>query len=73
VPSDPDSDSVTLTYVWKVNGNVVKTTSNTPITTDSLDLSQPGNGTTGDTVTVTVTPNDGTANGNPATATAVIA
>jgi cyclophilin family peptidyl-prolyl cis-trans isomerase len=73
VPSDPDSDSVTLTYVWKVNGNVVKTTSNTPNTTDSLDLSQPGNGTTGDTVTVTVTPNDGTANGTPATATAVIA
>jgi cyclophilin family peptidyl-prolyl cis-trans isomerase len=73
VPSDPDSDPVTLTYVWSVNSNVVKTTSNTTSKTDSLDLSQPGNGTTGNTVTVQVTPNDGTVNGTPASASAVIA
>src|SRR5262249_11261567 len=72
VPSDPGSDTVTLPSVWSVKRNRRKTTSNTTSTSDSLDLSQPGNGTTGDTVTVQVTPNDGTVNGTPASASAII-
>jgi fibronectin type 3 domain-containing protein len=63
--SDADGDTVTLTYVWKVNGGVVRTTS-TSATTDSLDLSAAGNGDDGDTVSVEVTPNDGTVDGTPA-------
>src|SRR5207248_1815650 len=70
--SDPDGDAVTLTYVWSVNGNVVKTTSSTASTTDTLDLSQVPNIKKGDTVKVTVTPSDGLLNGTAATATATL-
>ncbi|MBF4764918.1 S8 family serine peptidase, partial [Nocardioides islandensis] len=61
--SDPDGNAVTLTYVWKVNGTIVKTTSGSSSLTDTLDLSVAGNGNRGDTIRVEVTPNDGTANG----------
>ncbi len=61
--TDADNDAMTFTYVWKVNGNVMKTTSATASTTDTLDLSAAGNGDDGDVVTVEVTPNDGTADG----------
>ena len=61
--ADVDGDTVTLTYVWKVNGTTRKTTSGTSSLTDTFDLSQAGNGDNGQTVTVEVTPNDGTANG----------
>ena len=63
--ADADGNAVTLTYVWKVNGVTVKTTSESNALTDTLDLSQPGNGDPGDQVTVTVTPNDGTDPGAP--------
>jgi plastocyanin len=70
--ADVDNDAVTLTYVWKVNGVTKKTTLNSSSTNDTFDLSVAGNGDTGDQVTVTVTPNDGTASGAesaPASAT----
>ena len=60
---DADLDSVTLTFVWKVNGNAVKTTPASGSLVDTLDLSLPGNGSKGDVVSVEVTPNDGTADG----------
>ena len=70
--ADADSDTVTLTYVWKVNGTVRKTTSNSSSLTDTFDLSQAGNGNNGDTITVEVTPNDGTTNGTMVSAQAVV-
>jgi hypothetical protein len=63
---------VTFTYVWKVNGNTVRTTSETSSTTDTLDLSEPGNGDRGDTITVEMTPNDGTDDGATATDSAKV-
>ncbi len=61
--ADLDGDAVTLTYVWKVNGATKKTTAASSSLTDTFDLSVAGNGDLGDTVTVEVTPNDGTTNG----------
>jgi hypothetical protein len=49
---DADGDTVTLTYVWKVNGATVKTTSGSATLTDTLDLAQAGNGDKGQTVSV---------------------
>jgi cyclophilin family peptidyl-prolyl cis-trans isomerase len=71
-PADADGDPVTLTYVWKDNGNVVRTMT-TSATTDILDLSQTTGVKKGDQITVTVTPNDGTLSGTPASATATVA
>ena len=71
--SDLDGDTVTLTYVWRVNNVVRQTTSNSSSLTDTFDLSEPNHGNTSDAVTVTVTPNDGEQNGNAATsATATV-
>src|SRR5581483_685317 len=72
-PLDADGDPVTLTYVWKVNGSVVKTTAGTTATSDALDLSAAGNGDRGDTITVEVTPNDGFTDGTAAMAAATVA
>ena len=70
--SDPDTgDVVTLTYVWKVNGSPVRTQVTTSAS-DALDLSVTGNGDTGDTITVEVTPSDGAATGVPVTDTAAV-
>ena len=66
--SDPDAgDTVLLSYVWKVNGVTVKSTPGSASPTDTLDLAQPGNGDPGQTVSVEVTPNDGTVSGTTAT------
>jgi hypothetical protein len=70
--SDSDGNPVTLTYVWKNGSTVVKTTSNTTSLTDTLDLSQSGNGDKSNTITVTVTPNDGIVDGSPASDTATV-
>ena len=71
--SDLDGDTVTLTYVWRVNNVVRQTTSNSSSLTDTFDLSLANHGNTSDEVTVTVTPNDGEQNGNAATsATATV-
>ncbi len=69
--SDADGDTVTLTYLWTVNGSPVRTTVTTALT-DALDLSVAGNGDPGQTIVVTVTPNDGTANGTGVSATATV-
>ena len=71
--ADADGDAVTLTYVWKVDGTTVKTTSATSSLTDTLDLAQAGNGDKGETITVEVTPNDGTADGAAASDSEVVA
>jgi len=70
--ADADGDTVTLTYVWKVNGVVRKTTSASTSSTDTFDLSQPGNGDAGDTITIEVTPFDGSASGAVANDAAVV-
>ncbi|BCM88811.1 hypothetical protein IAD21_00653 [Abditibacteriota bacterium] len=66
VSSDDDGDPRTYSYVWK-NGATVLTTE----TGSTLDLSKTGNGDTGDKITVTVTPNDGTTDGTAATSAPV--
>jgi hypothetical protein len=66
--SDPENDAVTLTYVWKRNDVAVRTTSNTSSLTDVLDLNAPAAGDKGDVITVAVRPNDGTLDGDAATA-----
>jgi peptidyl-prolyl cis-trans isomerase A (cyclophilin A) len=70
-PADPDGDPVSLTYEWSVDG-VVQQTMTTTATTNSFALDQPGHGDKGQTVTVRVTPNDGTVDGTPASASATI-
>jgi streptogramin lyase len=70
--SDADGDPVSLTYVWTVNGAVVRTVT-TVAQSDSLDLSTACTCTAGDRVGVQVTPNDGTVDGSAATATAGVA
>jgi len=70
--ADVDGEPVTLTYVWKVNGTTVKTTSDTSSLTDTLDMTVAGNGNKGDTVSVEVTPNDGTANGSAASDSLIV-
>jgi DNA-binding beta-propeller fold protein YncE len=69
--SDADLDTVTLTYVWRVQGEVRRTFTTTA-TTDTFDLSLPHNGSPHDMITVTVTPNDGFTDGAAATATAFV-
>ncbi|MBX9627477.1 MAG: tandem-95 repeat protein, partial [Gemmataceae bacterium] len=71
--SDPDGDAVSLTFVWTVNGNTVRTFSSATALTDTLDLSVAGNGDAGDVVKVTVTPSDGAADGPAASAEATVA
>lgn len=59
VTSDPDGDSVTVTYVWTVNGG-------DPVdgaVSDQLDLSQIAGLARGDVITVVATPNDGKVSG----------
>ncbi len=70
--ADPDSDPITFTYVWKVNGNVVQTTSYTSATTDTLDLSVVGHGDRGDYIEVEVTPHDGSDPGLPVSTAASV-
>ena len=71
--SDADGDPVSLTYVWKVNGTVQRTFTSATALSDTFDLSVAGNGSRGDTVTVEVTPSDGTLTGTTVTDTATVA
>jgi hypothetical protein len=64
--SDDDGDSLTYHYVWKNGATTVGTDSNT------LDLSQAGNGDKGDTIHVTVTASDGTDSSGPASDSATV-
>ena len=59
---DPDGDTVTFTYQWTVNGIVVQDSSN-----DTLNLGIAGFGDKGDVIAVTVTPNDGSVDGEAIT------
>src|SRR5206468_3810377 len=66
--SDADGDAVSLHYVWKNGSTVVRDVTKSAGTsadlTDSLNLALAGNGNKGDTITVEVTPNDGTVDGS---------
>lgn len=62
--SDADSDTVSLKYAWKVNGSTV--TSATSSTLVGADFNK------GDSVTCSVTPNDGTVDGTAVTSSATI-
>ena len=70
--SSPINNPVTFEYTWRVNGSVVKVTNFSSSATDSLDLSLPGNGDYGDSITVQVIPNDGSTTGAPARASATV-
>src|SRR5207249_1574730 len=74
--SDVDGDAVSLRYVWK-NGlttvrDVTKSAGTAADLTDSLNLATAGNGDKGNTITVYVTPNDGTVNGTTVDASATV-
>jgi hypothetical protein len=66
VANDADSDPVTLTYRWFLGGTLVKTTSNTTSTSDTLNLTTLTGVDPGDLIEVQVTPNDGFVNGTNA-------
>jgi lysophospholipase L1-like esterase len=68
----PSRPTPTYTYVWKNGSNTVKTTSNTSSTTDTLNLSLPGNGDKGNVITVSVTATDPVGTSLPATASATV-
>ncbi len=62
--ADVDGDSVSYTYAWAVNGTAVAATSSTLSGVSYFDK--------GDTVTVTITPTDGTDAGAPVSASIVV-
>ena len=70
--SDVDNDPLTLTFVWKVNGVVTKTTAGSASLTDTYDLSVAGNGDKGDVIAAEVIPNDGTDSGATVSAQATV-
>ena len=57
--------------MWQLNGITTQTTSTTN-RTDKYDLSKPGFGNYGDAITVYVTPNDGTMDGNTVSSSATV-
>ena len=69
--SDRDGDALTFTYVWRVNG-VVRRTTTTRASTDSLDLLRPGNGNPGDVVRVDVLTTDGTLDASASASVTVV-
>ena len=64
---------MSLTYEWKVNGATVQTNPGSSSLADTLDLSVLGNGDSGDTVSVTVTPNDSSVAGPAVSDSAIVA
>jgi hypothetical protein len=66
VTQDADSDPLTVTYTWSVNG-VVKQTG----ASNRFDLAVKGNGDNGDVVSVNVTASDGTASASASAAATV--
>ena len=65
VATDADSDPISLTYEWSVNGTPVQTSSS-----NTFDLSGTGHGDLGDQITLVVTPSDGKESGQTASPTA---
>ena len=71
--SDPNSDPVQVTYVWRVNnGDPVRTTVLTGNSQDQLALDTINGLQEGDSISVTITPNDGQVDGDPVTLTRTI-
>ncbi|MEA2623057.1 MAG: hypothetical protein QOH61_1967, partial [Chloroflexota bacterium] len=70
--ADADGDTLSLHYVWKVNG-VTRRTIDSAALTDTFDLSVAGNGDPGDSVAVEVTPSDGSLSGSLATSSVTVA
>lgn len=68
-----NGESVDLNYVWKVGTTTVKSTLHTSNLTDTLDLSTIGTEVAGNTVTVEVSPHDGSVNGATVTAARTLA
>jgi len=69
--SDPDNDSLSYRFVWKVNG-VVRQITPGPNASDTFDLGVPGNGDHGDSVVVEVIALDGTLDSAVASAGATV-
>ena len=69
--SDPDNDSLSYRFVWKVN-DVVRQITPGPNTSDTFDLGVPGNGDHGDSVVVEVVASDGTLDSAVASARATV-
>ena len=70
--ADTTGTPVTLTYVWMVNGVPKRTFTSVTALTDTFDLSIAGNGNRGDTITVSVTPDNGIQTGTTVTDTATV-
>jgi hypothetical protein len=70
--SDPDGNTVSLHYVWKVNGTVRRTVDTTALS-DTFDLSVAGNGDPSDSVSVEVTPSDGALSGATVSSSVTVA
>ena len=70
--SDADSDPVSLTYVWTVDGVVKRTFTSATAVTDTFDLGLADNGDEGSVVSVKVMPHDGTADGTAVRASATV-
>jgi hypothetical protein len=66
------TDPVSLTFVWSVDGTVKQTDTFATAVSDTFDLGALGGGDNGDTVSVAVTPSDGTIVGATVTATATV-
>jgi hypothetical protein len=71
--SDADSEPISLTFVWKVNGVTMRTFTSSSGLVDTFDLSLAGNGDPGDVVSVELTPNDGTVAGTTVAAQVTVA
>jgi hypothetical protein len=71
--ADVDANSVTLTYVWRVNGTMKRMYSSSSAVSDSFDLSVAGNGDAGDVIWVDVIPSDGMMYGATVSDTATVA
>jgi CSLREA domain-containing protein len=70
--SDPDGNTVSLHYVWKVNGTARRTVDTTALS-DTFDLSVAGNGDPSDSVSVEVTPSDGALSGATVSSSVTVA
>ena len=64
-PDSGDEPNVTLSYVWRVNGVILKRTNDTLSRTDTYDLSMEGAGDLDNVVSVKVTPYDQKSYGDP--------
>ncbi len=64
--TDVENDSLTFSFVWRKNGQVIPNENQ-----NTLDLSKPGNGDDGDTITVSATAFDGSDKGDAVTSDAI--